>query len=302
MMNKNIVAFSFITLLTGIAGTYFAPQVLADYLIDRSGTIMMVDPMVLGDEDVEVKDVEKVEPAETSKRESDNSVNEQKREQLKKQEEIKKETIKTEREQVREVAKQALERKIKLNESKNKNIKNEYEISATSGELKVKQKTKTSAGQETERELELQEKETLHIDQEDGESVDIDVKSPGEIEITKDTFKGRTRLPLSVNSDNQLMVTRPDGSTKVVSVLPDEAISKMIEKGTLVSSDNIELTTDESGDPVYQVKQEVSKKILGLFAMNFEEETTVSATDSNVVARVSTETSPWRRLLERLAR
>lgn len=301
-MNKNITVFALIMLTLGSITTYSAPSVMADWLIDRSGTLIRLDPMVLGDDDVKIEPTETPKPTETSKPSDSNNVSEQQREQLKQQEELKRETTKTAKEQIRETAKHTLERKIKLNESKNKNIKNEFELSAAGGELKVKQKTKLPNGVEKETQLELKENETLHVEQEDGESVDIDATGPDELEIKKDDFKGRTRLPISVNSDNELMITRPDGTTKIVTVLPDEAIVAMSRKGVVVDSDKVELTTDEVGDPVYEVKQEVSKKLLGFINMNFAAETTVSASDPNIVTTTSAETSPWRRLLESLAR
>lgn len=307
-MNKNIFIFALTMITLGSIATYSAPSVLADWLIDRSGTIMKLDPMVLGDDDVKVEPVETPKPSETSKPTETsktgtvNNVAEQQREQLKEQEELKRETAKISRERVREAAKQTLERKIKLNESKNRNIENKFELSAVGGELKIKQKTKSPDGVEKETRLELKENETLHVDQKDGESVDIDATSQGVLEITKDKFKGHTRLPISVNADNELVVTRPDGSDKVVTVLPDEAINKMSDNGVVVDSASVELTTNEAGDPVYEVKREVSKKLLGFIKMNFEAETTVSASDPNLIETTSTETSPWRKFLESLAR
>lgn len=304
-MNKNIAIFALIMLTLGSFATYSAPSVFADWLIDSSGTLIKLDPNVLDDVPGlpnTGNDLDRVEVEESPKPETDTTLSEEQRELLKKREEANRETLKDQREQVREAAKQQLERKIELNKRNNKNVENEFELSTSDGELKVKQKTKFKNGVEKETELELKENETLHVDQEGGESVDIDVVSAGELEITKDKFKGRTRLPLSVNSNNELMVTRPDGSTKIVSVLPDQAVTKMLENGVLVSVDNVELTTNESGEPVYQVKQEVNKKFLGFIAMKFGSETSVSATDATDVTTTSTETSPWRKFMERLAR
>lgn len=315
-MNKHLAVFALVTFTLASVASYSAPQVLADWLIDRSGTLIKLDPMVLGDDDVdevEIEDSQETEPIETSNPESssgNNEVKEQQRERLKQQAELKRETAKTQKEISRETAKKALERKIELNKRLNKDINNEFEISASSGELKIKQKTKLPSGQEKEVELEMEENESLHVDQEDGDSVEIEAKQPGVLEITKDKFKGQTRLPISVNENNELIVTRPDGTTKTVSVLPDVAIAKMIEKGILISSDssveplveNVELTTSNTGEPVYVVKKELSKKFLGLVAMKFQSETEVSATDSDSVITSSSETKPWRRFLESLSR
>lgn len=307
-MNKHVTTFIFVMLILGSVATYSARPAFADWLIDSSGTLFEIDPLVLGDNDVTVESVETSEPSETARPTESpeanavNNISEQQQEQFKKREEKKREDTKTAEEKAREAAKQKLERKIELNKEKNKNIENEFELSSSRGELKVKQKTKLPNGKEKEMELKLKENETIHVDQEGGESVDIKVSKPGEIEIIKDKFKGKTRLPLSVNSNNELVVTRPDGTTKVVSVLPDEAVSKMMEHGVLVAPETVELTTNESGDPVYQVKQEASKKVFGLFVMKFSAVSEVSATDSSSITTVSTETSPWRRFLESLSR
>lgn len=299
-MNKNLAVFAFVMLTLGTVATYSAPQAFADWLIDRSGTIIQLDPIVLGDDDVQEVEVE-----------GSSNASEAQREQLKQQAEVKREAQKTQREESRELAKQKLERKIELNERVNKNVKNKYEISTKDGDLKVKQKTKLRNGQETETEIEFEENETLHIDQENGESVDIEASNNrGELKITKAKFEGRTRLPISVNENNELTVTRPDGTTKIVTVLPDVAVAKMIERGILTNSgsvdnpstENVELTTSESGEPVYVVRQEVAKKFLGLLKMKFKSETEVSATDAESVTTNSVETNPWRRFLESLAR
>lgn len=286
-MNKNlIVSISFFFALMAVA-SFSAPRVLADWLIDSSGTLFEYDEQVLGDDDVDSSVSPRPEITPERKREEQKDV----------------------REKARETAKQNLVRKIERNNRTNKDIENEFEIATKNGELKIKQKTKLLNGTEKETEFELKKDETLHIDQGDDDAVLIDAARPGELEITKNNLKGHTRLPLSVNENNELMVTRPDGSVKIVTVLPDVAIAKMTERGLFVGSasgesptpENVELTTNEDGDPVYSHKQEVRKKVLGLIPMKFGSETSVSATDSEVVTTGSTETKFWRVLLERLA-
>lgn len=291
-MNRSFVVFTLIMLTLISSSAVVAPHASADWLIDASGTIMKIDASVLGDDDVRETEVE-----------DENEVREDKR----KNNDNNQEVLKKRAEKVREETKKNLERKIELNKRLNQNIENKYELTAKDGELKIKQKTRSLNGEEKETEIEIKKAETLHVDQEDGKSLTIDAVKSGELEIKKNKFSGRTRLPISVNSNNELIVTRPDGSTKVVTVLPDQAIEKMVEKGLMepgtldLSTENLELTTDTSGEPVYKVKKEMNKKVLGLFPMKFSSETSISATDSELVESKSTETNRWRKFLERLA-
>jgi hypothetical protein len=110
-----------------------------------------------------------------------------------------------------------------------------------------------------------------------------------------------TELPLSVNANNELQVTRPDGTTKVLTILPDQVAAKMQVNGVSVGPDAVNLVTSNSGDPVYEVDHSVTKKLLGLFNMQFGVQSTVSATAPGSVTTVSTETSPLRKLLEQLS-
>lgn len=50
-----------------------------------------------------------------------------------------------------------------------------------------------------------------------------------ELELKRQKIKARTGFPLTIDvATNQLIVTRPDGTTKAVSVLPDQAVSNFI--------------------------------------------------------------------------
>lgn len=280
----------------------------ADYLYDRSGTLVSINGSVLGDDDSkdkvenesEDKEVVSASPSPSSNRsESDKKREEQKREQDKK---------KLERE---------IEARKKLNEKKE--IKSQLEIKSEDGKFKLKQETRDKDGRVTNKEVELKEGESLHIENEKGERTEIKPmvmdrieerqenreerkderveNREQKLEMIKDKVKARTDFDLSVNEDNELIVTKPDGSSRVVTVLPDQAVAKFQEKGILVEGETPELTENEAGEAVYKVSKEEERRFLGI-ALKFKRESEVSAETGEVETK-SGETNPVKRLLER---
>ena len=267
----------------------------ADYLYDRSGTLIPIDGSVLGDDDSVTSS-----PAPSSSRsESEKKREEQKREQDKK---------KLERE---------IEARKKLN---NKNeIKSQLEIRSEDGKYKLDQEIKDQNGRVTKKEVELKEGESLHIENENGDRTEIrpmvmelkndrkeimaEQKTKREenheqkLEIIKDKIKARTDFNLIVNEDNELIVTKPDGSSRVVTILPDQAVAKLQEKGVLVGGETPELTENEAGEAVYKVSKEEERRFLGI-ALKFKRDSEVSAETGEVETK-SGETNPVKRLLER---
>ena len=280
----------------------------ADYLYDRSGTLVSINGSVLGDDDSkdkvenesEDKEVVSASPSPSSNRsESDKKREEQKREQDKK---------KLERE---------IEARKKLNEKKE--IKSQLEIKSEDGKFKLKQETRDKDGRVTKKEVELKEGESLHVENEQGERTEIkpmvmdrieerqenrEERKEGRVEnreqkleMIKDKVKARTDFSLTVDEDNKLIVTKPDGSSRVVAILPDEAVAKFQEKGILVEGETPELTENEAGEAVYKVSKEEERRFLGI-ALKFKRESEVSAETGEVETK-SGETNPVKRLLER---
>ena len=280
----------------------------ADYLYDRSGTLVSINGSVLGDDDSkdkvenesEDKEVVSASPSPSSNRsESDKKREEQKREQDKK---------KLERE---------IEARKKLNEKKE--IKSQLEIKSEDGKFKLKQETRDKDGRVTKKEVELKEGESLHVENEQGERTEIKPmvmdrieerqenreerkeerveNREQKLEMIKDKVKARTDFSLTVDEDNKLIVTKPDGSSRVVAILPDEAVAKFQEKGILVEGETPELTENEAGEAVYKVSKEEERRFLGI-ALKFKRESEVSAETGEVETK-SGETNPVKRLLER---
>lgn len=278
-----------ITVLSLVMFSILALPARADYLYDRSGTLVSIDGSVLGEDDstVAVED------------ESDNKREEQKREQ----------------------AKKTLEREVEARKKMNdKNeTKSRLEVRSEDGKFKLKQEIKDKAGRVINKEVELKEGESLHVENERGERTEIKPmvmdrieerqenreerkedrveNREQKLELIKEKVKARTDFDLSVNEDNELIVTKPDGSSRVVTVLPDQAVAKLQEKGILVEDETPELTENEDGQAVYKVSQEEERRFLG-FALKFKRNSEVSAETGEVETK-SGETNPVKRFLER---
>ena len=197
--------------------------------------------------------------------------------------------------------------------------KSRLEVRSEDGKFKLKQEIKDKNGRMITKEVELKEGESLHVENERGERTEI--KPMGmerieerqenreerkedrvenreqKLELIKEKVKARTDFDLSVNEDNELIVTKPDGSSRVLIVLPDQAVAKLQEQGILVEGETPELTENEDGQAVYKVSQEAERRILG-FAIKFKRDSEVSAETGEVETK-SGETNPVKRFLER---
>jgi len=301
-----------VTVLSLMAFSILALPARADYLYDRSGTLISIDGSVLGDDDSK-DEVEKDDERNSNDQSvaSSPSPSTNRSEQEKKREEQK-------REQDKKMLEREIEARKKTNE-KNE-IKSKLEIKSEDGKFKLKQEIKDKLGRVTNKEVELKAGESLHVENERGERTEIkpsvmELKEERKVqnedrkeervenreqklELIKEKVKARTDFSLTVDEDNKLIVTKPDGSSRVVTVLPDEAVAKFQEKGVLVKDgETPELTENEAGEAVYRVTQEEERRILG-FAIKFKRENEVSAETGEVETK-SGETNPVKRWLER---
>ena len=263
-----------------------SPSVVhADWLIDRTGALVQIEGSILGDE---ISATSNTTSAERAAKE-------------------------------REAAKLRLEKETRARELRapkpdNINFKVEAIRSGDAAKLRIEQDAKLDNGQvRHEKRVDLKESDSLFVEGVGEHPVEIKAVRDHELEIKRDKIKTHTDLPVSVNADNEVVLTKPNGETKVLRILPDEVKEKMIEKGLLIvesesteqtnesDEENVELTENSDGEPVYKVKSIAQKRVLGLFRMQFAAETEVSAEDGETVS-TSQETNPWRRFLERIAR
>ncbi len=302
-MNKHFVVFGLIaiSLFTLVASN--PTSVSADWLLDRTGTLIKIDPRILGDDDSQEIKVEenkdeketerKVEssPSSTSKPESGKENKEQERikEEAKKQAEYAR--------RASDKAKEELKKKIEINQIKSKTNKmeKESEIEVEGDKLKIKQKIKDVNGKETETQMELEKGEELQVETKEGDETKkfkLRARQDDSVEVEKDGVKVGTKLPISINEDNELVVTRPDGTTKIVKVMPDQAL-KMLREQNITPDDsstdvNGESTglpelEEEGGESVYKIDGQKEEKVFGLFKVAYKTKSVVSAETGELV-------------------
>jgi hypothetical protein len=287
-MNKTLV----ILLTALILSPFFAAPVKADWLLDRSGTLIKVEGFVLGDDD----SVESVETTEKNRMEQA------------------KELVKDRQDAVREAAKKRLENQIEVRKKNQEKAgtRSEVEIKNEENRLKIKQEIRDKNENIIRtQEIEVKEGERFMIEGENKEKVEINAIKDGRLEMAKERIKANSDMELKVGDKNEISVTLPNGKVREVE-LPDKALENLVSKGIIVQGEGenaYELKASENGHPVYPAKAQVEKKLFGLLKMKFNQNVEVAAGDSedgtvktgDIVQAESLETSPWRRLLERLS-
>lgn len=229
-----------------------------------------------------------------------------KNEDQKHEEEQRRETKKQEEEQRKEAQKQKIEQKYEVNSDKLK-LEYQYESDTT----KIKRKVESKDGEiEIEEEIEEELGDDLEEEFELENEVEI-ASGGGEVTIKKQKIKARTGFPLSIDlATNQLIVTRPDGTTKAVAVLPDKAVENFMrhkkinlinfedqdgtpsaEPGDNTGTESAENTEDETqisliekdDELVYKIQGKKKLKLLGLFPITTPTTGYVSAETGEVV-------------------
>lgn len=269
MLRKHLLThFSFLICLLSFFSV--TPLARADWLIDKSGTLVEVEGFILGDEDP-------TRPTEDIPERS-----------MERAREIEKKRLET-----------ATEARIKALETRRETIKSRVE--AEDGQIRVRQEVKSADGKvvRTNR-TDIIPQQRLRVEGEDGGLTEINAVEGNKLEIIRDRIKARTDHPLTIGDNNELIVTRPDGSEKVVTILPDTAADNLRSRGLEPVSEEIELEV-EGETPVYKFETEQTKRFLGLFKFVAKQRAQVSAETGELVGTESLETSPLRRLLERFS-
>ena len=109
--------------------------------------------------------------------------------------------------------------------------------------------------------------------------------SSGGFTIRHRNTQAETTFPLSVNlSTHELTVTTPAGD-KVVSVLPDDAVRNLIDRGVIsVQDEEVVPLVQQDGEPVFEIHGSLHKKLLGLLPLSLEKKAKVSAQTGDVVS------------------
>lgn len=282
---NTILIISSLLLVTSFA---LATNARADWLIDRSGTLVEIDGNILGDnDDSDEQEQEELESREQDEDRGDDSAQHQ-------------------AEVVRERAKQRLETateaRIKSQETLKQRVKSKLEIKDGSI-MEIRQEVEDENGRVVRRsDLEFEKGERLKIERDKDKFFELGSDSEGRFEIIHDRIKARTNFPISIGQNNELIITKPDGTTKVVSTLPDVAAENLRAKGFVLSDQDLELELEEVGsEAAYRFPVKQTKRFLGLFKRAYNQESVISAETGEILETTSTETAPFARFLEALS-
>lgn len=168
--------------------------------------------------------------------------------------------------------------------------------------MQVRQELKNQDGQLVRHnQVDLEPGKKLKIERENGRFFELSADDKGRFEIIDDKLKARTNLPISIGEDNSLIITRPDGTTKTVTILPDVAADNLRARGLAISKEMELELEDIDGVAAYRFPVKQEKRFLGLFKRTYNQESVVSAETGEILETVSTETSPLTRFLEALS-
>lgn len=241
----------------------------ATLVFDYPSETSWIRPTVLGDEDEaeeEQEDEQEDEQQEKEKREEEN-----KREEAKQQTEARKETeIETrDGQKIKTKVEDDGTTKVEIEQD---NLKIKYEVK--NGEINSVEEDEDEVEDEPEDEVE-EEDEGLEIETENERHT---VRSRG--------VAARTNFPLSIDiATNELIVATKDGP-KVVAILPDKAVSNLLDTGivdTVGGTEELELQIQD-GEPVYKIVGTKKYRFLAFIPVTQSVTTVVSAENGEVVA------------------
>lgn len=303
-----------------IIGTLFlvihAPA-QASWHLSSTGALYYVPGSVLGDDESEVEnesednDSSESESKSESKSESESReveveseraspAAENQREQIKQAAEKQVETAKQQYEQAREKLKKEAEQKAKARERVLEQNKQKLELklkSVTDPEeakairLQIEEQVRNEDGTIAEvNARELEDDDSVVITRPDGTEVVVTATTLKRLEIMREKIKTSTELPITVNDANELILTKPDGTTQPLTVLPDEAVGRLQERGLL--SGSVKLESSEliasPEEALYRLETTRQEKVLGLIPVALREQYSVSAATGELVGREST--------------
>lgn len=158
-------------------------------------------------------------------------------------------------------------------------------------DLKIKYEVRNGVmTAQTEENEEDEFEEETEGEQEDATESGISIETDSDRRtIRSNQIQATTRFPLSIDVEtNQLMITTPKG-TKIVAVLPDQAVQNLLATG-IVSSVN-QTGTDDGGveiiiqedEPVYEIKGEKEYHLLAFIPINQPVTAIVSAETGEVI-------------------
>jgi hypothetical protein len=174
-------------------------------------------------------------------------------------------------------------------ESKDQQSKVNLKKNGTVIELRANQgRVELQAKQEDGTQVELGDDSLKTVNDELAKENEFEIEhdSSGALVLKHGLSQAKTTLPISVNlATNELTVTTPKG-TKVVALLPDEAVNKLVSFNVIDSvepeiNDTVTLT-EVNGTPVFEVKGVDDQKMLGAIPVKIHKIVNISAEDGTV--------------------
>lgn len=151
----------------------------------------------------------------------------------------------------------------------------------TGKKVETTDKEKTQVEDQTKKELE-------------NEGIEI-ASDEGKPSFFKNNVGARTEFPLSIDSTTKKLTVTTTSGSKEVTVLPDEAINRLLAIGILNSVESQATSSGQAGqtlvdlkvkdgEPVYEVKGDKTYNFLGLFPVSQPVDTVVSARTGDVLS------------------
>lgn len=106
--------------------------------------------------------------------------------------------------------------------------------------------------------------------------------------LKSDNVEAKSKFPVSVNSKtSELTVTTPAGS-RVVTILPDQAVANMLREEKFATASSVTLVENENNQLAYRIRAEKSKRFLGIFKVAIPVISEVSAQDGAILTTSQT--------------
>ena len=175
-------------------------------------------------------------------------------------------------------------------------VQSKFEVENKDGKLVVKTHTVDKSGKEVQTETQLKAGEALQVEAQTntGNHFAINTEDNSGLTVTNGGKTAQSALPLSVNAQNQLVVTTTAGQ-KVVTVLPDQAVKNLLSSGVLSSitespvasapgsTSSVGQLSAVGNTPTYTISGTKQVRFLGLFPVTLNRQVQVSAENGTVV-------------------
>jgi len=211
---------------------------------------------------------------------------------------------------------QEREEKEQRKEERKAEIKKEFNIEAEEVQIKfeseegnLKRKVETKTHPPRESKIEKEEELIEDVEKEFNEEQETEIESSDEgITLEKNDIKAKSGFPLSIDvATNELTVTKRDGTTKIVTVLPDAAVANFMrhKKVELLNVEDTESSTSASiantdkkddtekteikliekdNELVYEIKGKKKLKALGFIPVTADTTGYISAETGDVIS------------------